>query len=96
VKYLVEEASARRAGTEFAFPPESRVYEAATSAVEMLRAALEAVKSTSDVADDEQRKARLLHARATYEDAIREFNEAAREALDPRRPKVRWRATSRA
>jgi predicted lipid-binding transport protein (Tim44 family) len=91
--HLVEEAFARRAGTEFAFPSGSRVYEAATAAAEKLRAALEAVKPAANNGADEQTKATLVAARTAYEDAIREFNKAARDALSSRR-KVWQRTTS--
>ena len=85
-KYLVEEAYARRAGTELAFPPESRVFETATAAAEALRAALETVRATmAGQRSGPDARRELLAVQAAYEDAIRRFNEAARREIAPQR-----------
>jgi hypothetical protein len=78
-KHLIDEADARRAGTEFAFPPDSGVYEAATAAVGALRAAFEAATQAEEPtdADPEQLKKR----RDAYETAIGGFNEIARAQM---------------
>ena len=88
-KHLIDEADARRAGTEFAFPDESQVFQASTIAVEKLRAGFEAAKQAPKDGLKEEDKAGLVAARSSYNTAIQQFTRAARAEVGTTRSSFR-------
>jgi hypothetical protein len=85
-KAFIEEAAARRAGIEFAFPPPSPVFPRSTEAVQRLRAALELVHKTTQDGVGEEAQTLLREGRVSYERAINEFTDSALAEVGPGPP----------